>query len=355
MGKIMASTIRMNLYRVKLPLAHEFTIARGSISTQPSLIVELVAGDLHGYGEVTESPFYGHSFDSMTRSLQRAQASLDFYETLSPDAVWSKMATLMDNDMFALSALDIAAHDLHARRLGVPVWQAWGLEWSGVPQSSFTIGIDTIDKMVSKLKEQPGWRHYKIKLGTEHDLEIVRQLREQTGAVFRVDANCGWTTKQAIENSQALAELGVEFIEQPLPIEAAEEDKRRLFAESSLPIVADEDCQIDADVRKCHGLYHGVNVKICKCGGLTPALQMLREARQLGMRTMVGCMVESEIGISGAAQLLPLLDYADLDGAVLLADSPTSGVRVERGQVHIVDTAGTGACLHHDRLPEFSY
>jgi L-alanine-DL-glutamate epimerase-like enolase superfamily enzyme len=207
--------------------------------------------------------------------------------------------------------------------------------------------------MIAKLEERPDWPIYKIKLGTPHDLEIVRQLRSKTPARFRVDANGAWSATQTVENSVALQELGVEFIEQPLPQSASLTEKRFVYENSRLPVLADEDCQVPDDVARCAGVYHGINVKICKCGGLTPALKMLREARQLGLQTMVGCMVESSIGISGAAQLLPLLDYADLDGAVLLAHEPAKGVVVASGQLLDTHRAGTGARLLSERLSSY--
>ena len=345
--------MKMKLVRMRLPLAHKFTIARESITTQASLIVELEHEGVSGYGEVTENSFYGHTLESITASLERVAKILDEYIVHSPIELWPQMRDALDGDMFALSALDIAAHDLRGKRLGVPTWQDWGLEWTGIPRSSYTIGIDTIPKMIAKLQEQPGWSVYKIKLGTSNDLEVVTELRKHTDAIFRVDANCGWSAGETIANSKVLAGLGVEFIEQPLSIQTPERDKRRVFNESSLPIIADEDCQVSEDVQRCKGIYHGVNVKICKCGGLTPALRMLREARQLGMKTMVGCMVESSIGISGAAQLMPLMDYADLDGAVLLSDSPTEGVRINKGVVQLAKGSGTGAVLQYARLDAF--
>ena len=345
--------MKMTLYRLSLPLARTFTISRGSLTAQPSLIVELEHEGVRGYGEVTENSFYGHTFESMTRSLQQAESLLEQYVDRSPTDVWPELYGVLSDDMFALAALDIAAHDLRGKRLGVPTWQDWGLEWGDVVESSYTIGIDPIDTMVAKLKEQPGWGNYKIKLGTPSDLEIMTELRRHTDAAFRVDANCGWSVEETIANSKRLADLGVQFIEQPLPIEASSEDKLRVYQESALPIVADEDCQVQADVERCCGLFHGVNVKICKCGGLTPALSMLREARRLEMRTMVGCMVESSIGISGAAQLLPLLDYADLDGAVLLRDEPADGVVIDKGVVRLSDRPGCGGELDRDRLSEF--
>ncbi|HSG71841.1 MAG TPA: dipeptide epimerase [Planctomycetaceae bacterium] len=345
--------MKMNLYQFELPLAHEFTIARGSITTQPSLIVELEHDGIRGYGEATENSFYGHTFASMSESLDLARPLLERYLEQSPVDVWPAMLDAVRGDMFALSALDMAAHDLRGKRLGIPTWQDWGLTWTDVVDSSYTIGIDTIETMLAKLDEQPGWSIYKIKLGTPHDIEIVRELRRHTEATFRVDANCGWSADETVSNSKELAELGVEFIEQPLPIDASREDKLKVFEQSILPIVADEDCQTSADVAKCEGLYHGVNVKICKCGGLTPALQMLRDARARGMKTMVGCMVESSVGISGAAQLLPLLDYADLDGAVLLKAEPARGVAIQQGKITLPDRPGTGAELIADRIADF--
>lgn len=213
-------------------------------------------------------------------------------------------------------------------------------------QSSYTIGIDSIEKMIAKLNELPDWKIYKIKLGTDRDVEIIRQLRQHTSATFRVDANCGWTAEETIENSHVLKELGVEFIEQPLAANADREEQKKVFEDSALPIVADESCLVEADVEKCVGRFHGVNVKLCKCGGLTPAARMLRQAKTFGMKTMVGCMVESSVGISAAAQLLPLLDYADLDGAVLISEDPADGVSVTNGAVRLGERFGNGVELN---------
>lgn len=345
--------MKMTLHQVRLPLKHPFTIARGTLTSQPSLIVELEQDGIRGYGEVTENSFYGHTFNSMTQSLMCIGALLNDSAHRSPMERWALLHAVIGKDRFALSAIDIATHDLRGKQLEIPTWQDWGLEWKDIPDSSFTIGIDTIDAMISKLKEEPGWSIYKIKLGTAHDLEIVSELRRHTTARFRVDANCGWTAQQAIANSLVLAGLGVEFIEQPLPIHASREDKLKVFHRSALPVIADEDCQKEQDVDACYGLYHGINVKICKCGGLTPALSMLQRARSLGMKTMVGCMVESSIGISGAAQLLPLLDFADLDGAVLLRDEPASGVRLSKGVVHLSRLPGCGSSLDRELLPKY--
>jgi len=335
----------IQLRQLVMPIADPFTIARGTITDQHSLIVELRDGDLFGLGEVTVNDYYGHTFNSMTASLQAARPHLNAYGDQSPESVWTQMLQVMQGDHFATAALDLAAHDLWGKRHGKPCFQMWGLDWLQIPVSSYTIGIDTIDRMIEKLNRQPGWPIYKIKLGTPDDLNIVRALREHTDAMFRVDANCGWTAEQTIENAAQLQNLGVEFIEQPLPAEAAQEEMKLVFEQSVLPIIADESCRTRDDVALCHGLFHGINVKLCKCGGLTPALAMLRQARSLGMKTMVGCMVETSIGISAAAHLLPLLDYADLDGAILLKSDPASGVQIVRGHVAEPNEPGLSARL----------
>jgi L-alanine-DL-glutamate epimerase-like enolase superfamily enzyme len=181
-------------------------------------------------------------------------------------------------------------------------------------------------------------------LGTPHDLEIVRELRKHTDAIFRVDANCAWTADEAIRNSPALKELGVEFIEQPLPPDRWD-DMKRVYRESALPVIADESCQVEPDVERCLGHFHGINVKLVKCGGLTPARRMIQRAGQLGLKTMVGCMTESTVGISAIGQLLPLLDYVDMDGALLLARDIATGVRIERGRIHFPEENGCGVRL----------
>lgn len=333
------------LHRLKLPIANPFTISRGTITTQQSLVVELRDGQHVGLGEVTVDDYYGHTYESMTKSLDLVGNHLDLYRHESPEFVWPTIFEAMKGDRFAISALDMAAHDLWAKKQRLPCWRVWGLTWYAIPESSYTIGIDSIEKMVEKLNKQPNWGIYKIKLGTSEDVEIVRALRDRTAARFRVDANCGWTVEQTIRMSHELDRLGVEFIEQPLPADASDEQCRAAYEGSALPLIADESCRIPADVERCVGRFHGVNVKLCKCGGLTPALGMLRDARRLGLKTMIGCMVETSIGIGAGVQLLPLLDYADLDGAVLLAHDPASGLVFERGIFERPSNPGLGVRL----------
>jgi L-alanine-DL-glutamate epimerase-like enolase superfamily enzyme len=336
--------IKLITHDFELPLRHVFSISRESTSVQPTLIVELTDGVHRGFGEATTNKYYGATLELMRASLDKVRTLVESADALEPAKLWERTSPLLADNPFALCALDEAAWDLWGKQQGAPVWKLWGLSTDRVPQSNFTIGIDTVEVMVQKLLEMPGWPIYKIKLGTKYDLDIVRELRRHTDAVFRVDANCGWTADEAIANSHELAKLNVEFIEQPLP--AADWDGvRRVFHESALPIVADESCIAEADVERCVGHFHGVNVKLVKCGGLTPARRMVVKARELGMKAMVGCMTESTVGISAIAQLLPLLDYVDMDGAALLASDIAAGAKVVRGTCLYPQTNGTGAEL----------
>lgn len=345
--------MKLHLLRWQLPLVHAFTISRESMNCQRSLIVGLEQDGHIGFGEVTENLYYGHTLADIEAAVRRAEAWLPYRAGVDPAELWPRLLNIVGGDTFAASAIDMASHDWFGKQQGRPTWEVWGLDWNTTVTSSFTIGIDALPRMLAKLEEQPDWPIYKIKLGTEQDMEIVTALRQRTNAKFRVDANGAWSALQTVRNATQLRDLGVEFIEQPLPPTASEDDKRWVFENSALPIIADEDCLVPADVVRCVGMYHGINVKICKCGGLTPARNMLQQAKWLGLRTMVGCMVESSIGISGAAQLLPLLDYADLDGAVLLADQPAAGVVVAPGQISEIQHPGTGARVLPERVSEF--
>jgi len=333
--------MKLILHEVELPLRHVFTTSHGSAAVQPSLIVELRDGDVSGYGEAAATSYYGVTLESMVEALTAVREQIERQSVDDPAAFWDRMLPLLGHNRFALCALDEAAHDLWGKRLGQPVCRLWGLSTGDVPPSNYTIGIDSVDKMVEKLNEFPGWPIYKIKLGTADDLRIVRELRKHTDAVFRVDANGGWGVDQAIDNARALAALNVEFIEQPLPADDFD-GMRRVFSESALPVIADESCHVEDDVDRCAQCFHGVNIKLVKCGGMTPARRMIDRARQLGLKVMVGCMTESTVGISAIAQLLPLLDYVDMDGAALLARDVADGVKLQAGRVVYPDENGNG-------------
>jgi L-alanine-DL-glutamate epimerase-like enolase superfamily enzyme len=346
--------MQLTYRKFDLPLKHVFTISRGSVAVQETLIVQLAADGQFGYGEATTNSFYGATIENMSAAIESVRQTVERGSLGDPVPLISNIDAEMPDSKFAkfaLSALDQAIHDLWGKLRGAPVYRLWGLSTENVPMSDYTLGIDTPEKMVAKLNEMPGWPVYKIKLGTTDDLRIVRELRRHTDAAFRVDANCGWTADQTIELAPALKELGVEFIEQPLPPEDAD-GARRAFERSALPLIADESCITEDDVDRCAGRFHGINIKLVKCGGLAAARRMVTRARQLGLKVMAGCMTESTVGISALAQLLPLLDYVDMDGAVLLAKDIATGVRVERGKCVFPNVNGTGVQLIDGPLPK---
>ena len=329
------------LHEYALPLTHPFTISRGTVTVQESMIVELRQDGMSGYGEATANSYYDASMANMRVRFNAMEPLLERHTFRDTDSFWQLCAEHLADAPFVLAALDCAAHDLWGRLENAPVHRLWGLDAAAAVPSSFTIGIDAVEVMIAKLSEMPGWPVYKIKLGTERDVEIITALCEHTAAPFRVDANCGWQPDEAAALSTEMARLGVEFIEQPLPTKSHEAQKL-FFNESALPLIADESCAAESDVLRCVDHFHGINIKLCKCGGLTPARRMIATAREHGLKVMVGCMTESSVGISAAAQLAPLLDYADLDGAVLLAQDAAEGVRVKNGAVKLLDAPGLG-------------
>ncbi len=326
-----------------LQLKYTFTISRKSHDTQPSLVVELSEGDLSGFGEATANPYYGITVDKMVNDINKIKALIKSLSGVTPDEFWYKIHPYLKDNMFALCALDTAFNDLFARKKGVKLYELWQLNPANNPLTNYTIGIDTIDNMVLKMKELP-WPIYKIKLGTKEDIAIIKALRKYSNAIFRVDANCGWGVGETIENSKKLKDLGVEFIEQPLNAGDLEGAKD-VFLKAALPIIADESCIVESDVDKCFNRFHGINVKLTKCGGLSPGKRMLEKAKKMGMKTMVGCMTESSVGISAVAQLLPLLDYVDMDGALLLKNDIAKGVKIKNGVIYYSKLSGTGVTL----------
>lgn len=336
--------MELRAFAYELPLRHTFRISRGAMDSQSTLIVALEQDGKTGWGEATTNEYYGYTLKNMTDALRRISSTIAESDCEDPAELFVTIQQQIPDNPFALCALDQAAHDLWGKLHGKPVYAMWGLSNETVPTSNYTIGIDEIDTMVDKMREFADWPIFKIKLGTDRDVEIVRALREQTDAVFRVDANGAWTADQTIEYSEPLRELGVEFIEQPLHADHVA-DMPRVYQHSALPLIADENCIVPSDVAQCVGRFHGVNIKLVKCGGLTPARQMIDEARKSGLKVMVGCMTESTVGISAIAQLLPMLDYVDMDGAVLLADDIARGARVEKGKCIYPTLAGSGVEL----------
>jgi L-Ala-D/L-Glu epimerase len=335
--------MKLILKEYTLKLKHTFTISRESIDVQPSLIVILQDDNHSGFGEATSNPYYDITVPMMIADLEKIRALIESTDNETPEFFWAKIQPHLQNNMFALCALDIAYNDLYARKKGKKLYDLWNYNIQKNPLTDYTIGIASIEKMVSKMKELP-WPIYKIKLGTKEDIAIVTELRKHTNAIFRIDANCGWEVDETINNAIALKKLGVEFLEQPIKADNWEAHAE-VFKNSVLPIIADESCIVEDDVAKCHNYFHGVNVKLVKCGGLTPGKRMIEKAQQLGLKTMVGCMTESTVGISAIAHLLPQLDYVDMDGALLLSEDIASGVKITNGKIYYSELNGTGVTL----------
>ncbi|MEY2793769.1 MAG: Muconate cycloisomerase [Bacteroidota bacterium] len=336
--------MKIKLHRFDLPLKHTFTITHESRDVQPTLIVELIWNGKSGFGEATETPYYGVTIEKMVHQLQSITPYLPKDVLPHPSDFWSSVAPqLLDDHPFALCALDVAYWDLWGKIHNKKLFELWDLSIENNIITDYTIGIDSIEKMISKMKEMP-FPLYKIKLGTQNDIEIVKALRKETDAIFRVDANTAWTPQQTLEFAPQLKNLGVEFIEQPLKAENWN-GMKQLKGKCALPIIADESCILEEDVSKCAEYFDGINIKLMKCGGITPALRMIKKGKKLGLKIMVGCMTESTIGCSAIAQLVPMLDYVDMDGCLLVDDQIAKGIHIEFGQIKYAISSGTGAQL----------
>ena len=346
----MALTLSFRFF--ELPLAHPFTISRYTVVVQKTVVACISDGEFSGYGEATVNPYYHSTVERLTASFAKVMPMINGFPGLSlqgepakqchPTEFWAQIAPHLQEDYFALCAIDMAYWDFYARKQGQTVRSLFTAK-TQTPLTSYTIAIDSPDVMRQKILEKP-WPIYKIKLGTNDDLKIVETLRKTTDAVFRVDANAAWTADQTIAYSKILKDFDVEFIEQPLKADDVE-GMRRVKAESSLPVIADESCQREADVEICAGQFHGINIKLMKCGGITPALRMIENAKTQGLLLMAGCMTDSTVGISGLAQIAPLLDFIDADGALLLRQDIARGVWFEDGKIHYPDQSGIGVEL----------
>jgi len=333
--------VKLGTRRERLRLRHTFRIARGAEDVSEVVVAEVESGGIRGVGEASPSEYYGETPESVEEALG---GIADWLSDRNPEHfrhVLDDARERLGKARAALCALDLALLDWNGRKLGLPLHRILGLDPGRVPKTSFTIGIDSIPRMVEKLREAGDWPIIKVKLGTPEDLEIVRALRKETAAIFRVDANCGWTAAETIEKSRELAGLGVELIEQPLPPERLG-DMERVRRESALPVFADENAVVPEDVPALAGKFHGINIKLVKCGGILPAIRMVHIARTLGLRVMFGCMIESSIGCTAAAQLGPLADHMDIDGPLLIANDPYQGLEYLKGEVRLPSGPGLG-------------
>lgn len=333
-------------YSYNLAFQHPFTISSGTKTHQPTLIVELEYRGLKGYGEAPAISYYHIPVEKMIEDLESKKKFIENFAFTDPQRYWHYLHHLLPHNSFLVCALDLAAWDLFGKIKQKPLCQLWGLDAAKGPMTDYTIGIDSIEKMVTKMREKP-WPIYKVKLGASKDMDtdirIMKALREgaEEHTLFRVDANAGWTLEEAIKKIPLLKELGVEFVEQPLAKDNWE-GMKTLYQQSSLPLIADESCVHEQDVGKCKGHFHGINIKLTKCSGLTPARRMIDSARQAGMKVMVGSMNESTVGSAAIAHLLPLLDYVDMDGPLLLKEDLATGIQFNQGKITIPSSPGLG-------------
>ncbi len=328
-----------------LPFEYPFTISNGRTKTnQSALIVELALGPFKGIGEAPAIVYYDITVEQMIADLELKKKLVEKFALTDPERYWHYLHHLFPNNPFLVCALDMAAWDLYGQMKAKPLFEIWDTKWrENLPLTDYTIGIDSIEKMVAKMKEKP-WPVYKIKLGTSEDIEIIKKLREYTSALFRIDANAGWTLKEAQDKIPQLAKLGVEFIEQPLAKDNWE-GMKILFQQSKLPLIADESCVSEHDVKKCFEHFHGINIKLTKCSGITPALRMIKEARSLNLKVMMGSMNECTIGSAAIAHFLPQLDYVDCDGPLLLSEDLATGINFNFGKVSLSGKPGLGVQL----------
>jgi L-Ala-D/L-Glu epimerase len=332
--------MKVQYWSHSLKFRHPFTISKGTKTHQPTLIVELEHFGIKGYGEAPAIAYYNIPVEKMIADLETKKQFIEKFAFTDPERYWHYLHHLLPQNPFLVCALDIAAWDIYGKMKGKKLYEVWGGDIANNPICDYTIGIDSVEKMVAKMKEKP-WPIYKIKVGTADDIAIVKAMRENSSAVLRVDANAAWDLDTALQLIPQLKELGVELVEQPLAKENWE-GMKILYKESALPLFADESCVSEGDVEKCQHHFHGINIKLTKCSGITPARRMITNAKQLGMKVMIGCMNESTVGSAAIAHLLPFIDEVDMDGPLLLEEDLATGIEYEYGKIIYTDSPGLG-------------
>jgi len=324
-----------------LQLTHTFTIVRSSKDVEQCVIVELHHDGIVGFGEAAPSERYGETVETVHSFLKNVNLE-HFKDPFQLEEILCHVDSLAPDNTAAKAAIDIALHDWIGKKLGVPLWKLWGLNKDNTPLTSFTIGIDSLDVIERKVLEAEQYPILKVKVGVPNDEQIIKTIRKITDKVLRVDANEGWKSKeQARDKILWLEEQGVEFVEQPLP--SSDLDGTAWLREHvHIPIIADENVTRLSDLQRLYGAYDGINIKLMKCTGLREAMKIIHTARALDMKIMLGCMIESSVAISAAAHLSPLVDYADLDGNILITNDPFDGVKVVDGKLILNDYLGLG-------------
>jgi L-alanine-DL-glutamate epimerase-like enolase superfamily enzyme len=333
--------LRLETEIVTIRTKYPFRIARGVQDTYRTVLVRVFDGDGRvGLGEAAPQRYYGETCETV-------EAAMAVYGPTLPDDCFAldrlerSLLTTMSGNNSARAALSTAFHDLAAQRMGVPLWRMWGLDRAAAPHSTFTIALDTPEVMRRKVEEAAEYPILKVKLGVENDREILETIRRTTDREIRVDANGGWSRSKAIAMLPLLEEFGVTVLEQPVTATDIE-GLAAVTSAAGIPVIADESCLVASDIPRLVGAVDGINIKLAKTGGLREALKMIAVARAHHLMVMVGCMIETSVGISAMAHLTPLVDIADLDGAALLAHDPFDGASIPRGQITLPDRPGLG-------------
>lgn len=334
--------LEMKFFPYELKLRHVFTVATYSRTTTPDVQVEITYDGVTGYGEASMPQYLGQTVQSVTAFLQKVDLS-QFSDPFQLEDILAYVDSLSPGDTAAKAAVDIALHDLVGKLLGAPWYKIWGLNKEKAPSTTFTIGIDTAEVVKQKTREcADQFNILKVKLGRDNDKEMIETIRSVTDLPIAVDINQGWKDKEkAIDEIYWLKEHGIVMIEQPMPKEMID-DIAWITEKSPLPIFADEAIQRLKDIKSLEGAYTGINIKLMKCTGLHEGWKMLNYARAIGMKVMVGCMTETSCAVSAAAQLSPAVDFADLDGNLLISNDRFKGMEVVKGKITLPDRPGIG-------------
>jgi len=324
-----------------LQLKHSFNLAVSSRTTTPAILTEIEWDGITGYGEASMPPYLGESVESVSKFLSSLNLQ-QFNNPLLLEDILDYVENVAPGNSAAKASVDIALHDLAGKVLGEPLYRLLGLNPEKAPDTSFTIGIDTPDVVRQKVKEAEPYKILKVKLGGGNDREMIETVKEMTNKPLCVDVNQGWKDRSyALEMAQWLKEQGVAFLEQPMPKEMVD-DIAWLNERSPIPVIGDEAIQNLGDLMKYKDVYSGVNVKLMKCGGIRAAYVMLKSARTLGLKTMIGCMTETSCAVTAASHLSPLAEWCDLDGNLLISNDPFEGIKIVNGKVIIPDRPGIG-------------
>lgn len=334
--------LKLSFEPYELQLRHTFTVASYSRKTTPGVQVRIDYEAYTGYGEASMPPYLGQSVESVTRFLSMVDLE-QFKDPFQLETILAYVDSLSPGDGAAKAAIDIALHDLVGKLIGQPWWRLWGLDPCKAPSTTFTIGIDTPDVVREKTREcAEKFNILKVKVGLDNDKEMIQTIREITDLPLAVDANQGWKSKeQALEEIFWLRDHGVVMVEQPMAVEKID-DIAWITERSPLPIFADEAIQRLVDIPSVKGAYHGINIKLMKCTGMREAWKMVNYARAEGMKVMIGCMTETSCAVSAAAQLSPAVDFADLDGNLLISNDLFRGMEVVNGRITLPDRPGIG-------------